>query len=108
MTLREDERQIRDKVVGMIGTEMRDTGVTDHKGKRIYLNNTVRWMASCGDCFKGVIDFRENIDDSTPFLSGFLATKIVNITDDVMDDEGNLKDGWNGELEVISEREEEK
>jgi len=77
------------------------TGIIDHNGKQLCLWDTVRWMACCGDCFRGTVDFRENTDESTPFLSGFLVTKIINITDEVMDEEGNLPDGWNGELEVV-------
>ena len=79
------------------------TGIIDHNGRQICKGDTVRWMASSGDCFKGTVDFRENEDEDTPFLSGFLAVNIVDITDEVMDDDGNLLNGWNGELEVFQD-----
>lgn len=79
----------------------RFSGVIDHNGVEVRLGDTVRWMACCGDCFKGTVDFRQNTDERIPFLSGFLVTKVKNITDEVMDENGNILGGWDGELEVI-------
>lgn len=81
--------------------ERYSTGVKDNKGIEIKKGDTIRWMACCGDCFKGIVDFRVNDDERIPFLSGFLVCKVVNITDDVMNEEGELIGGWNGSLEII-------
>ncbi len=79
----------------------KSSGVKDYHGKEICEGNTVRWMGEDGECYQGTVEFGEPTSDESPFLSGFLILHPHNITEDVLSEDGELKDNWTGEMEVI-------
>ena len=70
-------------------------------GKDIYVNDVMHWMADDGECYKGIVEFRENGDERCFFIAGFCIPNPINITEQVTADNGEMLEGWNGELEVI-------
>jgi uncharacterized phage protein (TIGR01671 family) len=79
---------------------MQYTGVK-FKNTALYEGDIIRWMGDNGDCFKGVITFKETDSEQTLFLSGFCVESCVDISDDVIGDDGELIEGWDGASEVI-------
>ena len=74
----------------------------DHyNGKDEYEGDIVRYCAEDG-CYKGVITFEKNLDDeNSRFNSGYTVSNPVDISEEVTDDDGELKPGWDGEPEII-------
>jgi hypothetical protein len=79
------------------------TGETDRNDREIYENDPVRWLGDDSECYRGTIKFR-GIEEDTLFLSGFYVFNIETITAEARGEGGELKEGWNGELEVIEEK----
>lgn len=71
------------------------------KDAEVYEGDIIRWMAEDGDCFKGVLVFEEP-DSESHFLSGFCVANPIDITDEVLDEDGGINvGGWNGEPQII-------
>ncbi len=76
-------------------------GIQDCHGEEVKEGNTIRWMAEDGECYKGIVEFGDPQTDASMFLSGFAVFTPTNITDEVLNDDGELIGDWNGEVEIV-------
>jgi len=72
------------------------------QGQILYELDILRWMADDGECYKGLVELRENECEESCFLVGLCITNPINISDEVTSEDGEILEGWNGEPQVIA------
>ena len=70
-------------------------------GKILYELDILQWMSDDGDCYKGVVEFRENEDEHNFFLVGLFVANIMDISEDLIGEDGELLDDWDGSPKII-------
>ena len=78
-------------------------GCQDSRKKDIYEGDQIRFTANDGTCFRGIITFDDNSKEDDEHITGFTTLQLEDITDDVLDGDGEYHKGWDGQLEVIPE-----
>lgn len=68
----------------------------------VYEGDILQWMSEDGDCWKGVIEFRECEEERTFWLVGLYITGIVDISEQLIGEDGELiEKDWDGSPKVI-------